>query len=469
MTPSSLVARPLCAALLCALGLPSHAQTTLPATSYQYDANGNVTKITDGLGKATTNTYDALDRLVKVTDPANGVTQYGYDALDQLVKVTDPRNLSTTYAVDGLGNQNSLTSPDTGVTKRTFDAAGNVLTSTDAKNQVTTYQYDLLKRVTQITYHDGTTIGYTYDQGANALGRLSRITETGGSIEYRYDIQGRVVMEVRTIGAKSYTTEYQYDSAGRLTKMVYPGGRSVDYVRDAVGRVSQVNTTQNGVTQAVITNVTYQPFGPAQTIVFGNGQADSRSYDTAGRITGYTLNGQAKTLSFDAANRITAIADQATPAINANYGYDLLDRLTSFQQPNGTASISYVYDAVGNRTSQTNGGAVTNYTYATTNNRLTQLSGAKAASIATDANGSITNNGANQFTYDARGRMVSANTSLGQVSYRINALGQRVQKITPNETTVFHYDQSGKLIAENTGTSTTEYIYLGDMPVAVLR
>lgn len=93
--------------------------------------------------------------------------------------------------------------------------------------------------------------------------------------------------------------------------------------------------------------------------------------------------------------------------------------------------------------------------------------------MTTDANGSVTNKGNASFNYDARGRMVSANTAIGLVTYTINSLGQRVRKVTPTETTVFHYDMAGKLIAEatTTGSTTTEqeYVYLGDMPVAVIK
>ena len=65
--------------------------------------------------------------------------------------------------------------------------------------------------------------------------------------------------------------------------------------------------------------------------------------------------------------------------------------------------------------------------------------------------------------------MVSANTAIGLVTYTINAMGQRVRKTTPASTTVYHYDRSGKLIAESTDGVMTEYVYLGDMPVAVLK
>jgi hypothetical protein len=48
-------------------------------------------------------------------------------------------------------------------------------------------------------------------------------------------------------------------------------------------------------------------------------------------------------------------------------------------------------------------------------------------------------------------------------------MGQRVQKVTPAANTVFHYDLAGKLIAETTDGATTEYVYLDDVPVAVLK
>jgi len=129
------------------------------------------------------------------------------------------------------------------------------------------------------------------------------------------------------------------------------------------------------------------------------------------------------------------------------------------------SSMGYSYDSVGNRTQKVVGGSVTTYAYAANSNRLTTLQGAPVPS---DANGSITNNGTASFNYDARGRMVSANTAIGQVGYKINALGQRVQKVTPQSSTVYHYDIEGRLLAESSDKSTTEYAYLDGMPVAML-
>jgi hypothetical protein len=41
----------------------------------------------------------------------------------------------------------------------------------------------------------------------------------------------------------------------------------------------------------------------------------------------------------------------------------------------------------------------------------------------------------------------------------------------PSTRTKFHYDKQGKLIAETStaGTASAEYLYLGDIPVAVIK
>jgi len=434
-------------------------------TKYEYNLAGQVTKVTDPLNRVTTIEYDVLGRRTKNVDPALVSTLFGYDGRDQLVQVTDGRNLVTSYSVDGMGNLRQTTSPDTGITTSTYDAAGNVVTRTDAKNQTTTFQYDALNRVTLVTYADNTSATYVYDQGQFGIGRLTSITDVSGSTQYTYTQHGRMASEVRTIGGQGYTTGYRYDNAGKLAGIDYPSGRSVNYVRDIGGRISEISSIQSGVTQLLASQITYQPDGQLKSLVFGNGQTYARTYDLDGRMTSYTLNGQVQTVSYDAASRITGVTDGGNSANNRTYGYDELDRLTSEQR--AQRSLGYSYDAVGNRTQYVNGASVTNYIHGTTSNRLTQLTGGQNTSIATDANGSITNNGSAAFNYDARGRMVSANTAIGMVTYKINALGQRVLKTMPTSSTVYHYDQSGRLIAESTGNALNEFVYLGDMPIAM--
>jgi YD repeat-containing protein len=450
----------------CSLAGTAIAQVQDTTTRYQYDAAGNVVQITDPLNHITRQEFDVLGRRTKVTDARSGATQYVYDGLDQLVQVSDARNLTTSYTIDGLGRLSQTSSPDTGATFNVYDEAGNIKTRTDAKGQTTSYQYDVLNRVTQASYSDGTSATYVYDVGANAIGRLSQVSDVSGTTQYSYEPHGRLSQETRTIGGQSYSTAYRYDAGGRLAGIDYPTGRSVDYVRNEAGRIQEIRTSKGGVTQLLVSQASYQPFGPLQSLVFGNGQRYARTYDLNGRMMSYTLNGQVQTVSYDAASRLTGVSDAAGGA-SRSYGYDELDRLTSEQR--AQSSLGYTYDAVGNRTQMVNGAAVTGYSYGTASNRLAQVTGGQGGTPTMDANGSTTGNGSSAFNYDARGRMVSANAAIGLVSYRINALGQRVQKLAAGASTVFHYDSGGRLIAESTGDVVTDYVYLDDIPVAVLR
>ena len=455
--------------VLGALASGACAQVQNTTTTFDYDNAGNLMKVTDPLNHATQFGYDALSRRTSTTDATNtGITRYKYDGLDQLIEVTDARNVVTAYAIDGLGNLSQTTSADTGVTSNTYDDAGNLTSRLDAKQQRTTYKYDALGRLTLITYSDNATVSYEYDQGANAIGRLNKITDSSGSIAYAYSLHGRVTSETRIIGGATYVTGYRYDDNGRLSNVVYPGGRSIDYTRDALGRISQIGSTLGTAVMPLVSQVSYQPFGPVQTVKFGNGSTQTRTHDLDGRVASFSLGAKTMAVTYDAASRIKAIGDVANAASGNTYDYDVLDRLTNVVTP--TAGQTYAYDAVGNRKQKATNGTTTTYGYAGPGNRLTSVAG---QSVATDANGSITNTGNATFNYDARGRMVSANTAIGLVTYTINSLGQRVRKVTPTETTVFHYDLAGKLIGESTTTGSTtktqQYVFLGDMPVAVLK
>jgi YD repeat-containing protein len=128
---------------------------------------------------------------------------------------------------------------------------------------------------------------------------------------------------------------------------------------------------------------------------------------------------------------------------------------------------------VGNRSSRTAGSSTHNYAYSGTSNRISSIT-PNSGPIQTyvhDANGSATADGLNTFGYDTRGRMIQAVSAIGTTNYRVNSLGQRIRKTNTQGDTVFHYDKEGRLIAESSpgGATRKEYIYLGDIPVAVIQ
>lgn len=443
----------------------SVAQIQNSTYNFEYDANGNLKKVIDPLAHATQYGYDKLDRRTTETTDNLATAKLSYDGLNQLTKVVDQRNLATTYAISGTGGRTDLISPDTGASAWTLDAAGNVLTSRDAKGQTSTYKYDILNRVTDVQFADGTAISYLYDVGPNAIGRLSRITDASGSIDYGYDEFGRVVSELRKIGADIYTTGYRYEPGGHLAALVYPSGRICEYTYDDAGRIATISSVKTDRRVILVSHVEYMPFGGIRAVTFGNGSVYLRTYDLDGRVISYTLNGKVQTLQYDAAGRLSGIEDSGAVANNVMYGYDVVNRLTSALTP--TVAWNYTYDAAGNRTKTVLNSNTTTLAYGSASNRLIQLGAGQV--IDSDANGSVSSNGRATFQFDVSGKMASTTTAAGTVTYRANALGQRVQKTTPVSTTAFHYDSDGRLIAENTGALATDYVYLDDLPVAILK
>ena len=493
------------------------AQTQNTTYQFEYDPNGNLTKITDPLGHVTDQSYDALDRLKQQLQPppvagaARPTVDITYDGQDNVSTITDPKRLGTTYGNDGLSNPTNLASPDTGNTVKTFDAAGNLKTSTDARGKVTTYTYDALNRVKTVSYSTGTATMFEYDGGtggpAIARGHLSKIIDESGSTVYAFGSLSRLTVKTQTVGsgtgAKSFQVQYSYDSAGagvgHRTRIITPSGNMIRYYYAANGRISAVSPyatnangsgTNTGTEIPLLKQIGYAPFGLPEKWTWGNSTATNqntyaRGIDLDGRITSYPLgnplyNGNQRTITYDYASRITdtthsgAASNNPTPAtFNQHYDYDDDDRVTRYV---GYGGQSYQYDANGNRISLYS----SPNTYANTidahSNKLMSTTGPAPARTNTyDTAGNLKGDGTNLYTYSDRGRLQSVQTGTNTVNYLYNGLGQRVKKsgptsIIPTGANYYVYDEAGHLIGEYdaNGKMIEETVYLDDLPIAVL-
>ncbi|ALN79552.1 RHS Repeat family protein [Lysobacter antibioticus] len=139
--------------------------------NYDYDANGNVAAISDGLPGARGNrsmVYDGVDRLTAATSTMFGTASYSYDVLDNLKTVS----VTGTSAVPGRNH---------------------------------TYLYDAANRL-ELVQNTGTTlkvIGLGYDAQGNLENKNgqqfkfdfgNRLREATGKETYRYDGHGRRVL-----------------------------------------------------------------------------------------------------------------------------------------------------------------------------------------------------------------------------------------------------------------------------------
>jgi RHS repeat-associated protein/uncharacterized repeat protein (TIGR02543 family) len=450
-------------------------------TTYQYDANGNMTQVTDPLGRIRQYQYDALNQLVRQLEPhpsiigsTGGQIDMAYDSLGQITSITDPRNLTTSYNQDSLGNLSQQTSPDTGITLADHDAAGNLLTRTDARGKVAQYRYDSLNRISQIVYDDDT-ISYTWDSCTHGIGRLCSVSNAASSLSYHYDPYGRITQKTQTSGGAPLAVSHSYNAAGQRTQTVTPGGQTLDYQWSG-GQLTALSI--NG--QPVLTQIGYEPDGQVNGWVWGNNQSHERFYDLAGRPVIISLGVDAKTqqpasrtLGYDTAGRLTDVLDDRDPSLNQQYVYDELDRLTASEHGEPVQSrTDYSYDLSGNRTEKSQDN-ITAYSYSidANSNRLLSQSGAQSVNYNYDPTGSLTTDGTVSYTYNAAGRRISATAANLNAGYTYNALGQRITKTVNGATRQFVYDEQGHLTGEYDGSGQLlqELVWLGDLPVAVLK
>ena len=441
------------------------AGTAAVTTTFGHDDNGNPTSISAPLGRNTANLYDELNRLKQVTDPGSDVTQLAYNADDQLTQVTDPRGLVTAYEYTGFGELKTLTSPDTGATVNTYDSGGNLATSTDARGAVATYAHDALNRMTSAAFTLGAsqTIAFSYDSGTNGQGRLTGASDAQHSMSWSYDTLGRVTSKSQTVSGVTKSIGYSYTN-GNLTGITTPSGQAIVYGYNSNGEITSVSV--NGTT--VLSNATYEPFGPVKGWTWGNSTTTSRTFDTDGKISALSSAGT-KAFTFDDAFRITGITDTATGSANWTFGYDGLDRLSS--AVTGAVTHGWTHDANGNRLTET-GSSASTYSVSSTSNRLSGTTGALNRAYTHDAAGNVLTDGTLTSTYNARGRLATSTQGGSTSTYAYNALGERIVRSGGAPGTVlFWYDEAGHLIGEYDGSGNLiqETVWLGDIPVATLR
>lgn len=454
-------------------------------STYLYDANGNLTSEVDAKTQTTSNTFDPLDRLTRTTDALTGKTDYSYDAQGNLTQVKDPKGNATVYNYNAFGDLVSQVSPDTGTTTFTYDAAGNRTSSTDARGVVMNYSYDALNRLTGIQYPAAASenITYSYDATVNGnygVGRLTSIVTGATRLDFEYNPQGLITKKYAQAGNTFASTQYRYDAAGNLTGVTYPSGREVNYQLDTTGKVNSISTklNANASAQNVVSNISYLPFGPAQSYSYGNGLQHAQTYDLDYRLTGIQVGGILnRSYGYDLVNNITSINNGLQTANSQTYSYDALNRLIS--AAGGYGTLGYSYDAVGNRLTETRNGVSDTYSYQTTSNRLTGITRATGnRSFTYDAAGNPTqrtaaDNSNQTFNFNNANRLSSVNVNGAlAATYTYNPLGQRVVKTLANGSKeIYHYDEAGQLIAvtDAAGTTVREYIYWGSQQIALVN
>ncbi|HEB56777.1 MAG TPA: RHS repeat protein, partial [Gammaproteobacteria bacterium] len=249
-----------------------------------WSPDGTLAMTVDGKNVTTDYSYDNLRRLAQInqdmggTSPqtANAITILNYDIQDNLTYVKNPVNGETTYTYDDLGNQLTRSSDDTGLTVYEYDDAGNIISMIDANGETTLYTYDALNRLTSITTSSpDDSYQLAYDNCNNGAGRLCMVSGLTSTQYYSYNAFGDIISQ--------QGLQYSYDTAGRLKTITYPSLAVVRYDYDAAGQVQQVSLERNGSMVPLASDITYDPFGDINALLYGNALTLSQSRDAAYR------------------------------------------------------------------------------------------------------------------------------------------------------------------------------------------
>ncbi|MGW0924937.1 LamG-like jellyroll fold domain-containing protein [Streptomyces sp. NPDC002755] len=440
--------------------------TALRTAVAEYDAEGNRTAAIPAGSKArSTYVYDALGRTTTQTEPVTATTSItttlGYDAAGNLTRLTDGRGNKTVYTFNSLGLPESTIEPSTtahpnavdrtwttvydkagqavtellpgGVKReRTYDGLGRLTRETGTGAEATTVTrtlgYDLTGRLTSIATADGLTRNtYTYnDQGA-----LLTAAGPGGTSAYAYNADGSMTQRTTTAG----TTDYTYDAAGRIdTVQDSITGNNVLYDFDAAGRPSleQYATSPTGTA----------PYTVTAKRTYGYDELGRLNTDAVTSADG-TTSVASTTYGYDLDDNLTSKKTTGTAAAGSNtYTYDYANRMTSWTK-DATATTSYEWDAVGNRTKA----GSTMATFDARNRQLTD--------------------GTTTYTYTARGTLSSTSTGGGTArSLTFDAFERKItdggatyaydsmDRVQTRGSTTFTYDGGSNNLASD---GTTDY------------
>ncbi|MBN9409215.1 MAG: RHS repeat-associated core domain-containing protein [Burkholderiales bacterium] len=387
---------------------------------------------------STTRVKDPLGQLVQVVDVTGATLSQKFDAFGSVVESRDAQDNRIVTTFDQRGRKTQLADPNAGTWNYRYNALGE-LTGQQSPLQVagtpsitaghwTTLAYDLLGRLVSRTEPEYTTT-WSYDKYANnaactkGIGKLCEVvTSHGVSKKTVYDSYGRPSSTTQAVtSGPSFTSSQTYDANGRLATATYPTGVSVTHTYTALGYPSQISRGATMLWQLTKTNA----WGKPEQFVLGDAaQTTQHGFDAqTGRATAIQAGSAASPAAllshaygWDTVGNLTDRVEVYDPGSNhslsENFGYDGLNRLTSYQTSSpGIASlsrtVSLAYSPIGNILYKSDVGI---YSYPASG--AASVRPGAVASIAAGSGGTL------GYSYDVAGNLTGGSGGkYSQVSY----------------------------------------------------
>jgi len=378
-----------------------------------YDASGRLMSIADRAGLTQTLVYAASGTLTSVTDPFGRQLNFSYDAQNRLTQMVDPSGATYGYAYDVNNNLVSVTYPDGGIRKYVYENASypNALTGLIDENgsRYATWTYDAQGLAISSSLAGGvqaTTLGFNADGSTTVVDArgASRVHAFAQSAAGTLRPSG---MTASCTNCPTVTNSIAYDTNGYLSAITDPNGNQVAYTYDARGQLIS-RTEAVGTPLARTVTISWHPVFHRPVQITYPDRVVTLTYDAAGNRTQKTVTAGSVTRTW-------------------TYTYSSQGLLTQVVGPRNDG-LQYTYDTQGHVSSITNAlGQVIQFTAYDANGRpLTVI----------DPNGVTI-----QFSYDARGRMLTRSAAGLTSRYQYDVAGQLIQTTAADGTvTTYGYD-----------------------------
>jgi YD repeat-containing protein len=411
---------------------------TLPGgshLSYAYDPARRLTSLEDNLGNRIAYRLDAMGNRIEelVYDPAGELAQKRsrvYDSLNRLFQELGAQGQATELGYDSHGNVISVKDPLLRVTTSHYDALNRLVRSVDAAHGATRYAYNGLDALTQVTDPRDLVTAYSLD----GLGNLARqVSPDTGTTLNTYDDAGNLLTQK---DAKEQVTSYAYDVLDRVVSILFHDGSRQDYRYDeathGTGRLAWISESDAAGELTRRIAYAYDLHGRVSSEtrdIGGVRYVAAYAYDAAGRLTGLTYpSGRTVAYTLDDLGRVSRIVtakDNQSQVVVQDVSYHPFGGVKEYTLGNGQAySRSIDLD-----------GRIASYTL-----------GAQAFGIGYDAAGRI------EFIADL-GNAANVNT------YAYDELDRLTGAVIPGTPFGYSYDAAGNRLSKTVGAATERYTY----------
>lgn len=348
-------------------------------TGMKYDRHGNLRRMTDPAGYATTVEYDQFDRPVEEERPgspqpevskmgydengnmkwrqtprgADFTERMAYDLLDRVASSTNPAGERTTYAYDAAGNQTLARSPR-GQAENLTDGACDMATAPLERDCFETEStYNELSQL--VAERDGlgheTRFGYDANGNEISVDAPGASAIPGGEIKRqvmtrRFDGRDLLWAETTGSGSDSRTTVTEYDPNGNLRRTVKPAGVDEDTRRPRFGDDGADATREAELRE-------YSPDNLLTSVLMPWGMRDEK--DQKRYRQDFTLDERGHVESIDSPYPLGAAKAGRTSYTHFDTGWIRSQTDPALRDPDTSAPIydqamTYDYDRRGNQT-----------------------------------------------------------------------------------------------------------------------